>query len=217
MPTGISKTGFYRLLITVLFTVAIYLPFSLYTLINFLLSRSDPQPFSWERIHGSEWGVIVKIPSPTAPWLSWIAIILAGTAILFVALYSSNIRKSIKIRSERRKAKQAGHTTSDGKMYTPSHVPSDNSELHRKTSMMKHWNDSDDDTLDAKSLPSSETTLRFRDEEENSGRQSQMELDHPFGPTIKTEVSAGYHDGAPVSWNHGVTVTRQVVVETSTR
>jgi hypothetical protein len=43
-----------------------------------------------------------------------------------------------------------------------------------------------------------------------------MDLDHPFSPTIKTEVSSGSHDGQKVRWNHGVTVTRQVVVETST-
>jgi hypothetical protein len=118
MPTGISKNGFYRLLITVLFTIAISLPYSLYNLIEFLVSRTNPPSYSWDRIHGS-WSIIVKISSPSAPWLSWIAIVLSGTAILFLALNSSDIRKSIKIRIERRKARRAGHTTGDPKLYIP--------------------------------------------------------------------------------------------------
>lgn len=82
--------------------------------------------------------------------------------------------------------------------------------------MLKTWPDSDSDTLDAKSLPASESTLPFRDEEDSSGLQSEMDLDNPFNPTIKTEVSSGYHKDPLVNWNHGVTVTRQVVVESST-
>jgi hypothetical protein len=82
----------------------------------------------------------------------------------------------------------------------------------------KNWFDSDDEIDDAKSLHSSESTIMGRDEEEgNAGpRRSQLDLDQPFAAKgTTTEVSAG--TGIPPGWNHGVKVTRQVIVETSSR
>jgi hypothetical protein len=71
---------------------------------------------------------------------------------------------------------------------------------------------SDDDTLDeVRSLPPSERTLPFADEDDTL-RHPKLELD-PFRPQrTKTEISAG---AEMVSWDHGVTVTREVVVTTT--
>ena len=70
--------------------------------------------------------------------------------------------------------------------------------------------ESDDDTFDeVKSLPPSERTLPFRDEDDTL-RHPQVELEDPFRPQgTMTEVSAGVEH---VRWDHGVTVTREVVV-----
>ena len=88
-----------------------------------------------------------------------------------------------------------------------------NSSKSKSGNGAKNWFDSDDDVDDTKSLHSSETTLAGRDEK---GNETRLQTEQPFCPTrITTDVSAGA-DEVP-SWTQGVTVTRQVLVETSLR
>lgn len=85
---------------------------------------------------------------------------------------------------------------------------------HRSSSTLNHYRvESDDDTLDeVKSLPPSERTLPFRDEDDML-RHPQVELEDPFRHQgTMTEISAG---AEKVSWDHGVTVTREVEVTTT--
>jgi hypothetical protein len=75
---------------------------------------------------------------------------------------------------------------------------------------VKNWFDSDDDADDTKSIHSSEATLTG-DEEMGYAKNEKS-----FGTkTTTTEVSAG--SGIAPSWARGVNVTREVVVETSSR
>lgn len=75
----------------------------------------------------------------------------------------------------------------------------------------KNWFDSDDDIDDTSSLPSTEATLAGKDEEDSPG---QVQNQQTFGPLrTTTKVSTG--EGRVPVWSHGVSVTRQVIVETS--
>jgi Pheromone A receptor len=67
---GISQTEFLRLLVTVTTIIVIYLPISIMILIlNLLVPR---QQYSWERVHGLHWGVIIKLPRSTVGWDRWV-------------------------------------------------------------------------------------------------------------------------------------------------
>jgi len=81
----------------------------------------------------------------------------------------------------------------------------------------QNWFDSEEDLDDAKSLHSDESGFTGKDEEEGNQRGSRHELDRPFAPGqgTRTEITAG-NDVTP-GWAHGVKVTRQVIVETSSR
>ena len=75
----------------------------------------------------------------------------------------------------------------------------------------KNWFDSDDDIDDTNSLPSTEATLAGKDEEEGA---APLQNQQPFGPLrTTTKVSTG--EGRIPAWSHGVSVTRQLIVETS--
>jgi pheromone a factor receptor len=81
---GISRTDFYRLVLTVLSVIFFYLPMSLYVLsldlnVQFL-------PYSWSRVHGPLWKYILMEPltNMKAPWTCWIGIFLAITLFFFV-------------------------------------------------------------------------------------------------------------------------------------
>lgn len=91
---------------------------------------------------------------------------------------------------------------------------------------VKNWFDSDEDLeADAKSLHSSESTLAGKDDDLELQRSSTHNLSnhnlHNLGRSFsrtgmtKAEVSAG-SDNRPV-WGNEVTITRQVIVETSSR
>jgi len=75
---------------------------------------------------------------------------------------------------------------------------------------VKNWFDSDDDADDTKSIHSSEATLTG--DEEMGYAKNEKSLGTK---TTTTEVSAG--SGIAPSWARGVNVTREVVVETSSR
>ena len=79
--------------------------------------------------------------------------------------------------------------------------------------MLNHYRlESDEDTLDeVNSLPPSERTLPFHDEDDMLRQpQGDGEFGDPFRPQgTRTEIAVG---GERVSWDHGVTVTREVVV-----
>jgi hypothetical protein len=82
--SSISRLDFIRLVATVLSVLFLYLPLSLYVL---AVNLSIPlEPFSWNRVHGPLWGIILKTPSPTgkADWESWIGPVLAITSFFFV-------------------------------------------------------------------------------------------------------------------------------------
>lgn len=67
---GISQTDFLRLLITVTTVIIFYLPISIVILIiNLLLPR---HPYSWDGVHGPQWGVIAKPPRSSVGWASWV-------------------------------------------------------------------------------------------------------------------------------------------------
>jgi hypothetical protein len=71
------------------------------------------------------------------------------------------------------------HATSDLHVYFRRHDRADFSNEPRSSSMINHYRlESDEDTLDAKSLPPSEKTLPFRDEDDTL-RYPQLDLD-PF-------------------------------------
>lgn len=103
-PNGPSKLLFQRLVITVIFEVIIFLSYSFYVLINFLITRTDIE-FSWDRVHGSDWDIILKVPQQYASWPSWIGIISATFPILFIPL-TPRIRLFFQIRKQRKQAKQ---------------------------------------------------------------------------------------------------------------
>ena len=84
VPPGISKEQFQRLIITVIFTSLVYLPYSFYILIH-LVSVVTFGTFSWDTVHGPDWGIVVKISQPIAPATSWIGIILSASSILLLA------------------------------------------------------------------------------------------------------------------------------------
>jgi hypothetical protein len=72
---------------------------------------------------------------------------------------------------------------------------------------LKNWYD-DDDTMDVRSLPASDvTTIRSEGEDE---------VLRPFGPGTTTQIFACPRN-YPGRCDHGITVTREVVVETSSR
>jgi len=86
----------------------------------------------------------------------------------------------------------------------------------------KNWFDSDEELDDTKSLHSSDEsafTLGKDEEEGGAGnpRGSRHELDRPYAPGqgTRTEITSG--NGVTPGWAHGVKVTRQVIVETSSR
>ena len=90
---------------------------------------------------------------------------------------------------------------------------------------VKNWFDSDEDIEDAKSLHSSESTLAGKDDDLELNRSSTHNLSshelnnlgrsYSRSGMIKAEVSAGT-DNRPV-WGNDITITRQVIVETSSR
>lgn|SRR5579859_386282 len=91
---------------------------------------------------------------------------------------------------------------------------------------VKNWFDSDEDLeVDTKSLHSSESTLAGKDDDleiqrastHNLSNRNLQNLGRSFSRTgiTKAEVSAGM-DTQPV-WGNEVTITRQVIVETSSR
>ena len=77
-----SEIAFLQLALPIAFIVAIYLPLSLYFLVQFLLDRDEPPPYSWSRIHGPGYTTIYKTAHPYAPWFSWMEILLASSPIL---------------------------------------------------------------------------------------------------------------------------------------
>src|SRR5579859_3367166 len=90
MKNGISKTEFNRLLVTVLSVLVLYLPLSIYILIQYV--KLPRLPFDWEDIHGPLWGVIVMLPADRVPWTSWIGPALALTSFFFIG-FTRNARR----------------------------------------------------------------------------------------------------------------------------
>jgi len=79
---GISKSEFRRLQLTVLSVIFFYFPFSIYAFVEAL--KLHRIPFSWDRIHGPMWWVIVSIPLPRATIGMWLGPILAFTCFFFI-------------------------------------------------------------------------------------------------------------------------------------
>src|SRR5579859_7206431 len=103
-PSGSSNLLFQRLVITIIFELILFLSYSFYVLINFLLTRTDID-FSWDRVHGTDWDTILKVPMQYSSWPSWIGIISATFPILFIPL-SPRVRLFFQIRKQRKQAKQ---------------------------------------------------------------------------------------------------------------
>jgi hypothetical protein len=75
----------------------------------------------------------------------------------------------------------------------------------------KNWFDSGDDIDDTGSLASTEATLAGKEGEEGAG---QLQNQQPFG-ALRTTTKVSTGEGRIPVWSHGVSVTRQVIVETS--
>ena len=77
ITNGISKPDFYRLLCIAIYVVFLYFPLSLFM---FILQLQLPLSiYSWERIHGPQWAIIVKEEYPTVIWGMWIGPLTAIT------------------------------------------------------------------------------------------------------------------------------------------
>ena len=83
-PNGISEVEFLQLASPLIYVIANFLPLSLFLLIQFLMDRQDAPPFSWSRIHGSQYNLIYKYAHPNAPWYCWIQILLAISPIFAI-------------------------------------------------------------------------------------------------------------------------------------
>ena len=77
ITNGISKPDFYRLLFMAIYVVFLYFPLSVFIFV--LQLRFPLMRYSWERIHGPQWPIIVKEESPTGFWGLWIAPLTAVT------------------------------------------------------------------------------------------------------------------------------------------
>jgi pheromone a factor receptor len=84
MHVGISKCECRRLLFTVSAVIFIYFPISVYTLISAFINSRDR--FVWADVHGPEWGIILKLSQPRAPWTAWVNFILSLTVFAFVGM-----------------------------------------------------------------------------------------------------------------------------------
>jgi pheromone a factor receptor len=232
MRNGISQIEFRRLVFTVLTVIFLYFPLSVLVLAQFV--HLHMVPFSWEQIHGPMWWIIVKEAAPTVHWASWIGPTLALTSFLFIGttrnarrfyehcvewIYDiipttlqdrfSGMRKISETCKRRRTA--AGTITGRTGEMNVSMV-----EGHREATRgrpVMNWFDSDDEVCDAKSLQSSEATLTVRDQEEgNTDSGPPVGSISPYASTAQTEGTGGMQN-----WSQGITVTRQVIVETSSR
>lgn len=116
---GLPKVQFQRLSIMIVFEVIIFLSFSLYTLISFLLTRTGID-FSWDRVHGPNWDVITKLAQPYASWWCWIGITSAVFPVFFIPI-TPRVKLFFQIRKERRK--QLKHISRP--MYIPDFLISD--------------------------------------------------------------------------------------------
>jgi hypothetical protein len=84
MTSGISKSEFRRLLATVMCVIFVYLPLSLVGLVNYI--RGPKIPYSFHRVHGPLWKLIIFDPAPKATWPTWIGVLLAITSFALIGL-----------------------------------------------------------------------------------------------------------------------------------
>lgn len=231
---GISKTEFRRLQFTVLSVLCFYFPFSFFVFASTL--KLHRIPYSWKRIHGPMWWIIIKFAMPNANLGMWIGPCLAVTSFIFIGttrnarnFYErcvewtydhspqklrarlSGMRKISETCKERRKAGIRGTYANgqDGSMVEMYVIPKmySNSSKPNRGRAVKNWFDSEDDTDDLTSIQSSHTTLAGRDDKEGA---------IPFSANgTTTEVFAGL--GVAPDVTHGIVVRQQVIVETSSR
>jgi len=243
MRTGISRSEFRRLIVTVMCILVVYLPLSIYGL--YVIVRVPMRPFVWELVHGPLWKIIVFQEQNKSPWSSWIGIILAFESFLVIGMTRNAVRffqhcvewiydhapkrlqavlpgmrKISEACKERRDAElMMTNGGRNGVNVSESYIPPrghSNSRKRNRQTAAKNWFDSDEDELeDTKSVPSSEATLFTDPAEKGYGKTKQLEERMFARNGIITEVSSG--SGAPSNWAQGVHVTRQVIVETSSR
>ena len=131
VPPSISKEQFQRLIILVVLTSLIYLPYSLYILIHLVTVVSFGE-FSWDTVHRSDWGIIVRFAQPTAPATSWIGIILSATSVIQVAIYTRTkkrctscldwIDNRLSFMSSKFNLHEKEHAAPDNEMYPALHT-----------------------------------------------------------------------------------------------
>jgi hypothetical protein len=93
MRNGISQTEFNRLVVTVLSVIFLYLPLSIYFLVEYIkLVRQASAPFTWSADHGPESGLIIKEPQPTAQLVAWVAPVTSLTSFFFIG-FTRNARQ----------------------------------------------------------------------------------------------------------------------------
>src|SRR2546423_8388043 len=143
--------------------------------------------------------------------------VLSGYMIIYPRVSKNGCRGCEKLRSSAKNAERRKILTDIGMkeilVWSRSMFPKPPSNTRRRSKgrAAKNWFDSDDDIDDTNSLPSTEATLAGKDEEEGA---APLQNQQPFGPLrTTTKVSTG--EGRIPAWSHGVSVTRQVIVETS--
>ena len=95
--------------------------------------------------------------------------------------------------------------------YPPETLSNRSNPNRRKGQQQQHWFDADDDVLEQKTMESWESSNVSVDEEKKTEREWEGEQRQ----ACTAEVSAG--SGATPGWGRGVVVTRQVLIETSSR
>jgi hypothetical protein len=245
MRQGISKTEFRRLQFTVLSVIFFYFPFALWEFAE--ICKYHLIPFSWSRIHGPDWAFISLVPNPKATLGVWLGPVAAFTSFIFVGTTRNARQTYVfilvrtyellprKFRSRftwmERNVNAIKEKKAAKKVLTNGALPLETKGtmverylvlliylINRKSvkvskTSRKNWFDHDEDfdDHDVKSIPSSDATLVRDDESLNS----RLHLEQFSPPQGTAEVSAG--TGTVPNWNQGITVTRQVIVETSSR
>ena len=92
LNSGISKSEFGRLLITVLSVLLIYWPLALYRFALFF-KQARLLPYRWEIVHGPLWKLIIFENYPKVTWSGWIGVYLAITSFAFIG-FTRNARRA---------------------------------------------------------------------------------------------------------------------------
>src|SRR5947207_4576738 len=92
LNSGISKSEFGRLLVTVLSVLLIYWPLSLYRF-RLFFQQGNLLPYRWQIVHGPLWKLVVLQKYDKVGWSGWIGVYLAITSFAFVG-FTRNAKRA---------------------------------------------------------------------------------------------------------------------------